>query len=92
VGGLVAEARLLEDHGGDEGGIQALVGGLLADDVLVAQGQGDLAHRLSQRPDARDGGRGRRAQHGRDHDGRDPTPADGGASGCAPAAAGGLAA
>jgi hypothetical protein len=36
--------RLGVDHGGDERGIEALVVGLLADDVLVAQREGDLAH------------------------------------------------
>src|SRR5262245_1711014 len=42
VGLLVAEAGLGVDHGGDQVRRQVLLLGLLADDVLVAQRQGDL--------------------------------------------------
>src|SRR5215218_8550060 len=55
-----AEPRLRVDDGGDERGVEVLLLGLLADDVLVAQRQGDLSHRLlpqrqeQQRPYAGD--------------------------------------
>jgi hypothetical protein len=40
------ELRLRVDDAGDERGVEVLVLGLLADDVLVAQRQGDLPHGL----------------------------------------------
>ena len=49
VRGLVAEARLLVDDRGDQRRVEVLVGGLLADDVVVAQRQRDLAHRVAER-------------------------------------------
>ena len=52
VRGLVAEARLLVDDRRDQRRVQVLVRGLLADDVLVAQGQRDLPHRVVERPGA----------------------------------------
>ena len=58
VRGLVAEARLLVDDRRDQRGVEVLVGGLLADDVVVAQRERDLAHRLAQRA---------RAGHNRGH-------------------------
>src|SRR4051794_26454745 len=42
--GAVAELRLLVDDRRDQRGIEVLVVGLLADDVLVPQRQGDLLH------------------------------------------------
>ena len=45
-GGLVEEVRLGVDDAGDQSGVEALVGGLLADHVLVAQRQLDLLHGL----------------------------------------------
>ena len=44
VRGLVAEARLGVDDARDQRRVEPLVGGLLADDVLVAQRQRDLLH------------------------------------------------
>ena len=44
--GLVAERRLGVDHGGDQRRVDVLFLGLLADDVLVAQRQGQLLDRL----------------------------------------------
>ena len=46
VRGLVAEARLDVDHARDQRRVEALVGRLLADDVLVAQRERDLLHGL----------------------------------------------
>ena len=46
---LVAEVRLGVDHGGDERRVEVLVARLLADDVLVAQRQRDLAGRRGRR-------------------------------------------
>ena len=43
---LVAKPGLGVDHGGDQRGVHALVGRLLADDVVVAKRQGELADRL----------------------------------------------
>ena len=43
--GLVAEVRLGVDDARDQRGVEALVRRLLADDVVVAQGQLDLLHR-----------------------------------------------
>ena len=50
VRGLVAEARLLVDDRRDQRRVEVLVGGLLADDVVVAERErGQLAHRLRRR-------------------------------------------
>ena len=46
VRGGVAEARLGVDDRGDERRVELLVLGLLADDVLVAQRERDLLHRV----------------------------------------------
>ena len=77
----VAEVRLGVDHGGDERGIEALVVGLLADDVLVAQRQRDLAHRvveLRPREDDRHRHQQRRPHARREAPAQHGAPAGGG--------------
>src|SRR4029078_2059110 len=51
-----AELGLGVDDGGDQRGVEVLGPGLLADDVLVAQRQRDLAHRLLAQRQQEDGG------------------------------------
>ncbi len=64
-GCLVAEARLLVDHRGDQRRVEVLVGGLLADDVVVAQRKGELSHGVAQRAHTRDDRGHAAAQHDR---------------------------
>ena len=54
VRGLIAKAGLLVDHRGDQGGIELLVGSLLADDVFVLERKRDLTHRFAERTEPRD--------------------------------------
>src|SRR5665811_2192798 len=64
--GLVAEARLGIDHGRDQRGVDLLFVGLLADDVLVAQGQGELLDHVveaAEDADREPGGKAERHRH-----------------------------
>ena len=64
--------RFLVDHRGDQRRVEVLVGGLLADDVVVSQRQRDLAHGLAERTGPGDDGKERGREQGSDGDRRQP--------------------
>jgi hypothetical protein len=86
--GLVAEARFLVDHRGDQRRVEALVGGLLANDVVVPERERDLAHGIRAETGHDGHARGRHEPRHRNH--AEPAAPDPGARGASGDSAGGV--